>query len=68
MTTCHNCTHFAHGGCVHPVSDREFDSDDITACDLFAAPVQSPQPVKYETPRAWYVQQALDATSPTRPL
>lgn len=45
-----------------PEASRKFDSADKTPCDLFTAPVATPKPVKYEVPRAWYVQQALDAT------
>lgn len=60
--TCADCAHFIHGGCVHPVSDRDFDSEDRTACDLFAAPIVAEQPTKREAPSPWYVQQALDAT------
>jgi len=35
--TCPACQHYARGGCVHPLSDRDFDSEDKTACDLFYA-------------------------------
>lgn len=28
--TCTDCAHFVHGGCVHPLSDRDFDSADRT--------------------------------------
>lgn len=60
--TCADCAHFIRGGCVHPLSDRDFDSDDHTPCDLFAAPIVAEQPTKREPRRPWYVQQALDAT------
>ena len=35
--TCPACAHYVHGGCVHPLSDRDFDSADKTACELFHA-------------------------------
>jgi len=59
--TCEDCTGFAQGGCVRVESSRKYDSADRTPCDLFAPPVVQPKPIKYEVPRAWYVQQALDA-------
>lgn len=60
--TCADCAHFIRGGCVHPVSDREFVSDDRTPCALFVASVATAKPSKQEARRPWYVQQALDAT------
>ena len=35
--TCPACQHYARGGCVHPLSDRDFHSEDKTACELFHA-------------------------------
>ena len=61
--TCADCAHLVSGGCVHPLSDRDFDSADRTPCDLFfASAATSATPIKPEARRPWYVQQALDVT------
>lgn len=63
MSDCRSCALHQHGGCVHPLSDRDFDSADRTPCDLFFAPATATaSPIKQEARRPWYVQQALDAT------
>lgn len=49
--TCLTCTHHMHGGCVHPTSDRAFDSADTEACELFyLRTVEQPKPTP-EPPR-----------------
>lgn len=45
MSTCQTCSHFAQGGCVHPMSSFGFDDPPEQACDLYHERFKAPPKV-----------------------
>lgn len=55
--TCLTCPHYKHG-CVHPLSDRDRDAEDVTACDFHPAEIEARRRVmdkafRYQTKNRW---------------